>query len=149
ERLLPQRRRLLHAAVGAALEALHRDRLDEVADQLGHHYWRADEPQKALPHLVRFAELAVQRYALEDALGALRYAAAAVEGLPVSERARTALDLALRQAFVLSSLARPREVRDLLEAHAEPVTRVDDPSLVSEYHFRRGLTAIYLGERAA
>lgn len=149
DRVLPQRRQLLHAAVGSALERLHHDRLDEVADQLGHHYARAREPRKAIAHLVRFAELAVQSYALEDALSALRQAAAAVEALPTDERDRAALDIALRQAFVLSSLARPREVRDLLQTHAHRVARVDDASLVSEYHFRVGLTSFYLGERVA
>jgi len=149
DRVLPQRRQLLHAAVGSALERLHNGRLDEVADQLGHHYARASEPQKAIAHLVRFSELAVQSYALDDALKALRQAAAAVEALSADERDRTALDIALRQAFVLSSLARPLEVRDLLRTHADKVARLADPSLASEYHFRLGLTSFYLGERAA
>src|SRR5581483_416809 len=100
-------------------------------------------------HLLRFAELAAQSYALDDALKALQQAAAAVDGLPPGERDRAALDIALRQAFVLSSLGRPREVRELLQAHAAVVERVADPSLTSEYHFRVGLTSIYVGERAA
>ena len=149
DRVLPQRRELLHAAVGSALERLHRGRLDEVADQLGHHYARAHEARKALAHLVRFAELAVQSYALEDALKALRQGAVAAEALPAEERDRAALDVALRQAFVLSSLARPHEVQELLRAHADRVARLGDPALASEYHFRVGLTSFYLGERAA
>lgn len=149
DRVLLHRRQLLHARVGRALERLHHNQLDEVTDQLGHHYSRADEPWKAVTPIIRFAELAVHRYALEDALKALRQAAELAETLPPTDRDRAVLDIALRQAFVLSSLARPREVRELLQAHANLIARVADPSLASEYHFRVSLTSIYLGERVA
>jgi DNA-binding SARP family transcriptional activator len=148
ERLLPQRRSLLHAAVGDALEELYRDGLDAVADQLGHHYSRGGDARKAIAHLIRFAELAARSYALEDADRALGQAMRGVSELSLAERDRCMLDLVLRQAFVLSTLGRQREVRDLLRAHAERVDHVADPSLASEYHFRAGLTAIYLGEQA-
>ena len=90
DRLLPATRPTLHAAVGDALEELHRGRLDDVADQLGHHYSRAGDFRKALPHLIRFAELAAQRYALDEASRAFEHALATVEQLPASkhERAR-------------------------------------------------------------
>ena len=148
ERQLPQRRALLHAAVGEALEVLHRERPDDIADQLGHHYSRAGDAAKAVLYLLRFAELAAQRYALDDALRVLGQAMGLVGSLPPAERDRRVLDLALRQAFVLSILGRQREIAALLDRHAERVARVADPLLGSEYHFRVGLTCFYLGERA-
>lgn len=147
EGLLPPRRALLHAAVGDALEALLHDCLDDVADQLGTHYGRASRVQKAIPYLVRFAHLAAQRYALDDAQRALAQAMAAVDGLPPSERDRWRLEVALRQAFLLSILGRQREILDLLEIRAGTAERVGDARLTSEYHFRLGLTHFFLGDR--
>ncbi len=146
-RLLPQRRAALHAAVGRALEDLHAGRTGEVADQLGHHYSRAGDATRAIPHLVAFAGLAARRYALDDAVRAFGQAMTAVRGLPEAERDARLLDLTLRRAFVLSMQGRQREIADLLAAEAAAVERVSDPLLVSEYHFRVGLTAFYLGER--
>ncbi len=147
DRLLPQRRGLLHLAIGAALETIHAGDLDAVADQLGHHYSRAGDARKAVTYLARFAELAGRTYALDDAYRALTQAMAAAEKLPPDERERWALDLVLRQAFILSSLGRTLEVHALLQAHADLAQRVDDPFLASEFHFRVGLTCIYLGDK--
>src|SRR2546425_6682574 len=107
----------------------------------------AGEARKALRFLFRFAELAAQRYALDDALGALRQARAVVDTLVPGERDHAALDAALRQAFVLSLLGRQREVSEVLRSHAAHVERVDDVALVAEYHFRDGMTHFYLGEQ--
>ena len=46
DRLVPAKRVVLHAAIGEALEALHRDRLDDVADQLGQHYSARVTPEE-------------------------------------------------------------------------------------------------------
>jgi DNA-binding SARP family transcriptional activator len=147
ESLLPPKRAMLHAAVGDALTELNGDRLDDIADALGTHYSRAGDARRAIPHLVRFAELAAQRYALDVALATLRQAMDGTEQLPAGERDRRRLDIALRQAFVLSLLARHREVLDLLAAHAGHVARVGNPALAAEYYFRLSLTHLYFCEQ--
>ena len=139
------RRRVLHLAVADALTAVYRGRIDDVADQIGHHYARAGEGARAIPHLIRFAELASQRYALDDADSALRQALAGVTQLPTAERDRCRLDLILRQAFVMSTQGRLREILTLLSDHADWLGRVDDAMLASEYYFRLGLTRFYVG----
>jgi DNA-binding SARP family transcriptional activator len=148
EGLLPARRALLHRAVALALEAAHRDRLDDVADQLGQHFLRAGEAEKAIPYLLRVAELATRRYALDAASGALQQAMAATEQLSDLERDRCRLDIALRHGFVLALLGRQREVLDLLGAHGACLKRVADPVLTFEYYFRLTLTHLYLGEHS-
>jgi DNA-binding SARP family transcriptional activator len=148
EQLLPQQRRLLHAAVGKAIEELHDGDKEEIADQLGHHYLQAGDARKAIPSLIQFAGLAARRYALDDALRAFRLAATAAASLPPAERDQQALDLALRQTFVLSMLGRQREIWEILQTHAGQVERVVEPQLRSEYHFRVGLTCFYLGKFA-
>lgn len=147
EGLLPARRRLLHLAIGEALEDLHRERPDDVADQLGHHYSKAGAVGRAIPHLMRFGQLAAQRYALDDARRALAQARAEVDRLPAAERDRRRLQVALQEAFLLSILGRQREILALLEAHAGEMQRVADAALASEYCFRLGLTHFFLGQR--
>lgn len=148
EQLMPQQRRLLHSAVGEAIEELHRGSNEEISDQLGHHYVQAGDARRAIPSLIRFADLAGRRYALDDALRAFQQAAAVAELLPAPERDHQKLDLALRQTFVLSMLGRQREIWEILQTHADHVARVVDPLLTSEYHFRVGLTCFYLGRYA-
>jgi DNA-binding SARP family transcriptional activator len=148
EQLMPQQRRLLHAAVGEAIEELHRGNNEEIADQLGHHYVQAGDARRAIPCLIQFADLAGRRYALDDALRAFQQAAAVAELLPAPERDHQKLDLALRQTFVLSMLGRQRDIWEILQTQADHVALVVDPLLTSEYHFRVGLTCFYLGRYA-
>jgi len=46
DELLASRRRILHAAVGGALETLHAERPDEVSDRLAYHALQADHSLK-------------------------------------------------------------------------------------------------------
>jgi len=143
--LLPARRIAVHAAVARALETLHAGRLDEAADELGRHFLRAREPEKALTYLERFAEIAARRYALDAAIDALRQAAEAVDALPEPARDRRRLELALRQAFVLSLAGRHDEALALLQARAAVQRRVADPALASDYHFRLAIHLQWFG----
>ena len=144
---LPPKRALLHAAIGEALEDLHRERPDDVADQLGTHYAKAGRFDKAVPYLLRFGDLAAQRYALDDAYRALGQAMAGVAHLPAADRDRARLEVAMRQAYVLSVRGRQREILELLGDLADTVNRVADAALVSEYYFRLGLTYFFIGDR--
>ena len=146
--LMPRQRRILHADIGGAIEELHGNNKEAIADQLGHHYLQAGDARRAIPCLIQFADMAARRYALDDALRAFQQAAVAAESLPSPERDQQTLDLALRQTYVLSILGRQREIREILQGHADQVERVVDPLLTSEFHFRAGLTSFYLGKFA-
>ena len=58
----------LHRRIAAALEALHGDRIGEVAGVLARHYAAAEDWERALIHLVRAAEAAARAFATRDAL---------------------------------------------------------------------------------
>jgi DNA-binding SARP family transcriptional activator/tetratricopeptide (TPR) repeat protein len=148
ERLLPVQRLVLHGAIGQAMQTLHAEHLDDVADQLGHHYARAGDASKAIPHLIRFAELAADRYALDDAYRALQQALVAIDRLEPAASHRARLDVSVRQASVLSVLGRQREVLAALRACGGELKHVNDPRLASEYFLRLGITHFYLGEYA-
>ena len=66
--LLMERRKGLHQMVGAAIEELYHDRLAEHHEALAHHYYEAQEWQKALEYLEKAGDKAVAAYANQDAL---------------------------------------------------------------------------------
>jgi len=148
EDILAHRRALIHRAVGRALEQLYASRVEEVADELGHHFLRGDDAPKAIAYLVRSAEIATERYALDAALSTLEHAALAVERLPAGERDRASLDIALRRAFILSLASRHREGLELLAGLDPLQKRVSDPLLASEYFLRLSLAHAYMGNFA-
>jgi len=61
-------RRKTHTAVGAAIETLFADRLDEFVDLLAYHYERGDEPKRALDWLMRAGDRAKGLFANIEAL---------------------------------------------------------------------------------
>jgi DNA-binding SARP family transcriptional activator len=91
-RLLPTRRRILHASVVAALEDVYagsdtiettrRDRLNEHGEQLAHHALRAEMWEKAVTYLRRAGLRAMARGANREAFGQLEQALGALRRLP-------------------------------------------------------------------
>ncbi len=148
ESLLAARRQALHGAVGCALEALYADRLDEAYDRLAYHYSKTDNAQKAVEYLTRFAEKAAGIYAHADAVKALEEALGHAEQLPIEERDRRLLNLAVRQAESLHFLGRRQEIMDLLLRHQERIEQLGDPSLAGQYYFWLGWAHAWLGHRA-
>jgi tetratricopeptide (TPR) repeat protein len=67
--LLPfAQRRVLHAAIAAALEQDHAGRLEPLYGQLARHWERAGEKARAIEYLERAAEQALRSYANRDAI---------------------------------------------------------------------------------
>ncbi len=68
QRQLKAQRRLAHGAVGAALETLYANRLDELVSELAFHYALSDLDEKALYWLVRAGDRARALFANGEAL---------------------------------------------------------------------------------
>ena len=66
--LLIERRRLLHERVGATIEALFKDRLDDHLAELAHHYSRSANTRKAVEYLFRAGSQAEARFAYPEAV---------------------------------------------------------------------------------
>jgi adenylate cyclase len=71
---LASTRRVMHGRVGAAIEALYEQRLDEFTDTLAYHYGRSDDGAKARTWLVRAGDRARTLFANDEALTAYRAA---------------------------------------------------------------------------
>ncbi len=109
-----QERRTLHHRIAQALEALHGDRVAEVAGVLARHYVAAEDWEQALVHLVRAAEAAARAFATRDALELYDEALAAAARLPGAGDSVIAIHQA-RSAlyFVVSDFERSREAAGL------------------------------------
>jgi hypothetical protein len=53
----------LHAAAARALEQAYAARLEDAYDRLAYHYSRAEDAEKAVDYLTRFAEKAAREHA--------------------------------------------------------------------------------------
>lgn len=147
--LLPPRRRVLHAAVGAALEALHADDLEPHHAALALHYREAEVWAKAVEYRARLARTATRVHAHAEAAAMLGEAFALVGQLPAAERDRRRGDLVLRLARSLTVQGRLDEALAALAQDADTVARLDDPALAGHYHFLVGNAQSLLGDGEA
>ena len=126
--LLQERRRVLHARIVEALEALAGDRVAEQVERLAHHALRGEVWDKALAYCRQAGEKALARSAYREAVGYFEQALSVLPHLPEQRDTREqAIDLrlALRSALHPSGdlgriLAYLREAETLAEALDDP-----------------------------
>ena len=108
--LLHERRRVLHARIVEALEALAGDRLDDQVERLAQHALRGEVWEKALAYGRQAGDKAQTRSAYREAVVCYEQALAALEHLPDS-RATTeqAIDLRLGLRTALNVLGEAPE----------------------------------------
>lgn len=118
ESVLKRRRQQLHATIGAALVEQFPERVAREPEFVALHFSAANLEAQALPYWKRAGELALQRFALADAIAHLQKALAAVQSLPASPK-RDLDELGIRTRLgptivALRSWAAP-EVKAMLE----------------------------------
>jgi class 3 adenylate cyclase/tetratricopeptide (TPR) repeat protein len=126
--LLLERRRVLHARIVEAVEALGGDRLSEQVERLAHHALRGEVWDKALAYGRQAGEKALARSAHREAVVSFEQALSALPHLPEQrDTHEQAIDLrlALRSALQPSG-ALGRTLAYLREAEALAAT-LDDP----------------------
>jgi tetratricopeptide (TPR) repeat protein len=104
-------RRVLHRRIAESVEALHPDRLTEMAPLLARHYSAAEDWARAVGYLVRAADGAARSFATREALALYDQAIEAASRMPGGAPAATLM--AIHQArsslyFVLSDFAQSR-----------------------------------------
>jgi ABC-type oligopeptide transport system substrate-binding subunit/DNA-binding SARP family transcriptional activator len=121
-------RRVLHQAVGEALEALYGDRAAEIAPQLARHFEAAEVIEKAIYYLKQAGDQARLIYAHQEAIGFYQRELTILERLGDQERAsRTLMRIGLvyqnaldfRQAghFYRQGMALMQQVRAVVQPH--------------------------------
>ena len=93
-----KRREQMHRHIGAAMEELFADRLEEHCEQIASHYERGNLPDKASTYLVLAGEKALRRYQSDQAAASFRRA---LELLSVKEQRLQALAGLGRAYYIL------------------------------------------------
>ena len=97
-----ERRKQLHERIGAALETLYANSLDDHLAELANHYGRANNPDKAVRYLTLAGKHALDRFAFAESQGQLEQGLDWVKALPESdERDAREMELASDLAQVL------------------------------------------------
>jgi class 3 adenylate cyclase/tetratricopeptide (TPR) repeat protein len=142
--LLHERRRVLHARIVEALEALAPDRLTEQVERLAHHALGGEVWDKAQAYCRQAGEKAMRRSAHREAMGYYERALSALSHLPETRAMREqAVDLRLALVWTPHTpsgdfgpnLAYLREAEALAEALDDP-HRLGQVALFLAFHFR-------------
>jgi class 3 adenylate cyclase/tetratricopeptide (TPR) repeat protein len=136
--LLQERRRVLHARIVEAIEALAEDRLTEHVDRLAHHALRGEVWDKAVAYLQQAGTQALTRSANQEAVAAFEQALMAMQHLPEHrDTLAQAIDLRLALHNALFPLGELRRLFIYLQEAAGLAETLDD-------QYRLGWVTIYL-----
>jgi class 3 adenylate cyclase/tetratricopeptide (TPR) repeat protein len=125
--LLQQRRRVLHASLVEAIEAMEAERLSRHLDRLAYHAFRGELWDKALRYARQAGARAMERSAYAEAVGWLEQGVAAVEHLPGrADVLGQAVDLRLDLRNALLPLGEHSRILDRLGEAARLATSLKD-----------------------
>jgi class 3 adenylate cyclase/tetratricopeptide (TPR) repeat protein len=125
--LLQERRRVLHARIVAALEALEAERLTEHAERLAHHAFRGEVWDKAVTYARQAGAKATSRSVHREAVAYFEQALAALEHLPEGcETTAQAIDLRLDLFAPLYALREFHRIGDLLHQAEDLAQNLQD-----------------------
>jgi tetratricopeptide (TPR) repeat protein len=126
--LLQERRRVLHARIVEALEALYTDRLAEQVDRLAHHAVRGEVWDKAVTYGRQAGAKAAVRSAHHEAVACFEQALGALAQLPeCHDTLAQAIDLRCDLYNALLPLDEQARLFDHLRAAEALAERLDDP----------------------
>jgi class 3 adenylate cyclase len=125
--LLQERRRVLHARIVEAIEALSADRLSEQVERLAHHALRGEVWDKALAYCRQAGEKTMARSAHREAVGYFAQALSALPHLPETHATREqAIDLRLALRSALFPSGNPRGILVALREAETLAVALDD-----------------------
>jgi tetratricopeptide (TPR) repeat protein len=137
--LLERHRRVYHGAIGRALEELHPERPEEVAELLALHFGRSDEAEKSVDYAILAAEKSQRHWANSQALTYFNDALHRLDLLPetVANRLRR-IDAVIKQAEVKFALGQHAEHIEALDKIRSLVEASDDSRRRATWHYWRG-----------
>jgi tetratricopeptide (TPR) repeat protein len=137
--LLLKRRKEIHEEIGAVIEALYPDRLEEYHELLSYHYGRSVNADKAVKYLYLANQKAAKLNAMDEAKVYFDEAMALLDALPDTEgnRQRRIL-LLVNQGFVFLLLFKSSEYYKFLTRY-EPMARdLGNSELLGAFYARLG-----------
>ncbi len=125
--LLQERRRVLHARIVDALEALGGDRVAEQVERLAHHALRGEVWDKALKYARQAGDKAVQQFAYQEARGYYEQALESLQHFPDNRKTiEQKFDLRIDLHYALIPLGAYDLILDHLRAAQTLGEAIDD-----------------------
>jgi class 3 adenylate cyclase/tetratricopeptide (TPR) repeat protein/ribosomal protein L40E len=133
--LLLKKRKDIHEEIGAAIEALYPDRLEEHYDLLAYHYTRSTNTDKAVQYLELANQKATKLNAMEEAKAYFDEAMELLDTMPeTKENQQRRISLVVNQGIVFLLLFKSPEFYDLLSSY-EPMARgLGNPELLGTFY---------------
>jgi predicted ATPase len=143
------RRSQIHRRIGAAGEAIYRDRVEEIAAELAMHFEQGHDPPRAVKYLLQAAETARHRSAHREAETLARRGLQAAASLPPSPE-RDQQELALRLILGVAVMAikgfAASEVKDIFTPALELSVRGEASSQTFMVQWLLGLFHYFRAE---
>jgi tetratricopeptide (TPR) repeat protein/class 3 adenylate cyclase len=137
--LLEHQRRELHGRVGARIEEIGQDRIEDHLDRLAHHFSRAEEWQKAVVYGMRAAERAAALAQYAEALQTLDRTQRWLIHLPEgSEREDALLEILLRQERLCETLGQRGRQQQIISELIRLLGPDGDRARLAEVYLRQG-----------
>ena len=144
--ILRRERRTLHAAIGAAIEEVYAERIDERVEELAHHFFQGEVWEKAFHYARQAGAKAVALCVDREAVEFYERALLALEHLPESpEKLTRALDLRLDLRAPLWRLGKLERLFALFQQAEELARGLGDPrrldkiyAFLVQYYWAKG-----------
>jgi tetratricopeptide (TPR) repeat protein len=138
--LLLKRRKEIHEEIGAVIEALYPDRLEEYYELLAYHYGRSANADTAVRYLDLANQKAAKLNAMEEAKTYFDEAMTLLDALPETEENRQRqISLLVNQGIVSLLLFKSPEYYDLLTRYEPMAKDLGNPKLLGAFYARLGL----------
>jgi class 3 adenylate cyclase/tetratricopeptide (TPR) repeat protein len=137
--LLLKRRKEIHEEIGAVIEALYPDRLEEYHELLAFHYGRSVNADKAVRYLYLANQKAAKLNAMDEAKAYFDEAMVLLDALPETEENRQRrISLLVNQGIVIMLLFKSSEYYKFLTRYEPMARNLGNPELLGAFYARLG-----------
>ena len=144
--LLQKRRKEIHEKIGAAIESLYPDRLEEYYELLAYHYGRSDNLGKAWEYLDLANHKATKLNAMEDALAYFNEGMQFLDNLPDTEENRKRrISLIVHNFDVFELLFMYTEYHELLINYEQMAIELKRTEMLGAFYARLASCDWWLG----
>jgi class 3 adenylate cyclase/tetratricopeptide (TPR) repeat protein len=145
--LLQKRKKEIHEKIGAAIESLYPDKLEEYYELLAYHYGRSDNLGKAWEYLDLANQKAAKLNAMEDAKAYFDQAMQLLDNLPDTKENRTRrISIIVYNFDVFDLLFKLTEYHEILNRYKHMLEGFEPSELPGAFYARLGYCECYTGK---
>jgi len=142
-----ERRKEIHHKIGAAIESLYGQNIEEYYEMLAYHYACSDQADKALQYLELANAKSMNMCAMEEAKAYFERALRILDDMPAGpELSQRRIALLVNQLWVYLQLGKHSEYYEQLTRFNSEAVNIEDKDLQGAYFSRLATCELYFGE---